>query len=225
MPLEEAEQWKRELAHVRWIGGPPDAGKSTVTLLLESLYNVNIYRMDGHEREHIERADPERFPRNAALFEHVNRDETGFFESWVHTPPAEQATNVRLTWIERIPMICEDLQALPRDTICIAEGPGFYPDAIRPLLNDPHQAAWLIPTERFKRESHARREKSAWRDRTSNPDLALRNHIERDVLCAADYRSEFRARDFAVEIDGSIPAETIARHLAKWFGLDQLRSV
>jgi hypothetical protein len=220
MTTTETSHWKRRLVHVRWIGGPPDAGKSTVTQLIESMYDVTIYRQDGHEREHIARADAKRFPRHAALREQIARSEAEFFESWVTTPLKEQAEFARLLWVERIPMICEDLAAFPNDRIIVAEGPGFFPGAIRGLLGDSRQAAWLLPTGEFKRASHARREKSAWREFTSNPELALSNHIERDILLAEIYRDELIEGDLVIDVDGSVDAETIARRVGTRFGLE-----
>ncbi len=219
MSSAAVREWKRRLTHVRWIGGPPDAGKSTVTRLLASMYNVHIYHQDEHEMEHIGRADAARFPRHAALRQRLTQGEDEFFESWVSDSPPTMAHSTQHNWIERIPMIVEDVLGLADDGMCIVDGPGFFPDAIRPLLNDPHQAAWLIPTERFKRESHARRGKSAWRHGTSNPELALRHHIERDLIFMGIYRNELRDGDFVIEVDGSVPPESIAERVAAWFGL------
>jgi hypothetical protein len=219
MTPAEATFWKQELPHVRWIGGPPDAGKSTVSLLLAERYGCSIYRQDGHEREHIARADRTRFPCNTALREQLDRGETGFFEQWVTDPPHVQAVRTFDIWTERLPMICEDLQALPNDTLCIVEGPGLFPETIRPLLHDPHQAIWLIPTSGFKRESHTRRDKSAWRHGTSNPEQALRHHIERDLILTGMYRDQLREEDRAILIDGTTPAPAIAEQVAAWFGL------
>ena len=67
---------------------------------------------------------------------------------------------------------------MPTERPIVAEGPGFFPEAILPLLADPRRAIWLAPTETFKRASHERRGKTAFRCRTGDPDRAYRNHVE-----------------------------------------------
>ncbi len=55
------------LRHVLWIGGPPDAGKSTVADLLGGKHGLPVYHFDQHEMGHIARADPLRSPQLHAL--------------------------------------------------------------------------------------------------------------------------------------------------------------
>ena len=58
---------KRALAHVLWIGGPPDAGKTSIAQLLARKYKLQVYRFDRREMDHIARADPARQPALAAF--------------------------------------------------------------------------------------------------------------------------------------------------------------
>ncbi len=44
---------RARLAHVLWIGGPPDAGKSTVAATLGWRYGVPVYHFDRHEPAHF----------------------------------------------------------------------------------------------------------------------------------------------------------------------------
>lgn len=69
-----------------------------------------------------------------------------------------------------------------------------------------------MPTEGFKRASHVRRGKPLWRHTASEPERANRNHIERDLLLAEDYRAAVRATHLTlVEVDGTrSPEETVA---------------
>jgi len=220
LPPADAAAWKHRLSHVRWIGGPPDAGKSTVALLLGAACDIPVYRQDGHEMEHLRRADPVRFPHNFALREQVELDEDAFFEHWVRESSDTLAAEATAIWTERLPMICEDILALSPASPCIVEGPGLFPAVVRPLLQSPHQAIWLIPSERFKRDSHARRDKTGWGARTSNPDLALHHHIERDLQLAQQYRDELEPTDRSLTIDGHLPETEIARQVGTWFGLN-----
>lgn len=130
------------LANVLWIGGPPDAGKSTVADRLGAQHGLPVYHFDPHERDHLARADPARHPTLAAMRARIaafGRD-AWLEEFWVRRPPEEMARGSRATWSERVSLAVEDLLALPAGGAVIAEGVGFFPDVIAPLLSDSRQA-------------------------------------------------------------------------------------
>lgn len=211
--MRDMDTWRDRLAHVCWIGGPPDAGKSTVADLLGEWFGATVYKQDRHEMEHLRRADRQRYPLHAALRERLDRqDQTAFFEEgWLGTEVPAMAASARANWTERIGLVCEDLAALPPDRPIVAEGPGFFPDV--------SQAIWLIPTEAFKRTSHVRRDKSAWRFVTSDPPKALANHISRDLLFAESLRAEVTAAGLPwIEVDGRADARSLAHRVARHFG-------
>lgn len=215
-------KWRARLTNVFWIGGPPDSGKSTVAHLLGETFDVDIYRQDRQEMEHLKRADPVEHPRNAALHAQIDSPDgqRQLFQSWVDGTPQDLMNSARASWEERISLMCEDLAAMDPTRRIIAEGPGFFPNVIRPLLTSSSQAIWLVPTEDFKRASHARRDKSAWRFETRDPERAMAHHIERDLLFADAYRRELIAADLPwIEVDGSESAEAIARRVAAHFCL------
>jgi hypothetical protein len=210
------------LPNVYWIGGPPDSGKSTVAGLLGEWFEIEIYRQDQREMEHITRADPVLHPRHVAMRRQIEqRDgQKSFFQVWVDRAPKVLLDDARSNWEERISLVCEDLAALDPTRPVIAEGPGFFPNVIAPLMTSRQHAMWLVPTKAFKRESHERRSKSAWRFETSDPERALANHIERDLLFADAYRRELMSADLPwIEVDGSESAEVIARRVADHFDL------
>ena len=53
---------QRALAHVLWIGGPPDAGKTTVAQLLAEKHGLQAYHFDRREPDHLRRAHPAHRP-------------------------------------------------------------------------------------------------------------------------------------------------------------------
>lgn len=116
------------LSHILWIGGPPDCGKTTVADLLGSTYQLQVYHFDRYEMDHIRRADPERHPALFALGAKLaDLDEKAFLEwLWLSCTPAEMAANGKSVWLERLPMVIEDLRAMSADRPIIAEGPGFF---------------------------------------------------------------------------------------------------
>ena len=214
---------KRALQHVLWLGGPPDAGKTSVAQLLAGKHALQLYHFDRREMDHIRRADPLRHPALSALRSRLAAlDERAFLDRlWVTPAPEEMARETIASWSERVGLAVEDLLAMPGDRPIIAEGPGFFPEVVLPLLSSPRQAIWLVPTEGFKRASHERRGKSAFKRAASDPERATRNHIARDLLLAEHYRQTARElRLPLIEVDGTRPAEEVAAaveaHFAPW---------
>lgn len=203
------------LPHVLWIGGPPDAGKTTVANMLAEKYGLGVYHFDRHEpaRDARMRLEPTRYP-NAATWDAMALDEL-----WVTNSPEAMARLVIGCWSERISLVVGDLLAMPVDRPVVAEGPGFFPQVILPLLSNPRQAIWLVPSEAFKRASHERRGKSSSWQETSDPESAHHNHVERDLLLAEHYTREARERGLPlIVVDGARSAEEVATEVEGHFG-------
>jgi hypothetical protein len=137
---------------------------------------------------------------------------------WVRTTPQELLERWLATTPERFGLTLEDLAALPAAPPVIAEGYGFVPDLVAPLIASPRQAIWLVSTEAFKRQSYARRGKGQHAG-TSDPQRARENHIGRDLLIAGYITERAAALGLTVlTVDGSRAlAEVVARveaHLA-----------
>ncbi|HET7035741.1 MAG TPA: hypothetical protein VFI42_08695 [Thermomicrobiaceae bacterium] len=211
------------LGHVLWIGGPPDSGKTSIAGALAAAYGLRVYHFDRQEPAHIRRADPARQPaltRLRVMLETL--DERAFAEAlWLAQEPEEMARWTIASWSERCGMALDDLSELPPAPTIVAEGPGFFPECVAPLLDDPRQAVWLVPDEEFKRASVARRGKPGARVHTSDPERATRNLTARDLLLGQHVREQAQARGLTV-----LPVETrhdlaavtalVAAHFAPW---------
>src|SRR5579862_3505735 len=140
------------LRHVLWLGGPSEAGETTVAqILLQRPLRWQWYPCDLHEYNHlIARADPQLHP---AIYRNLGRS---LDEQWVTTTPEALFTDTLATNDERFPMIVEDLLKMPSQPPILVEGPRLFPALIAPLLNDPTQAIWLLPTADFVRASQQR---------------------------------------------------------------------
>ena len=201
---------------MRWIGGPTDAGKTSIARALAEWYGLQAYHYDHLDRleapGHWGRVDPARQPHmHAALGR--SRD-----EGWVQTTPEAMVERWQRTAAERFQLTLEDLLALPTAPPIVAEGYGFLPELVAPLLTSPRQAIWLLPTESFRLASRARRAKGTFWADTSDPERARRNHLGRDRLIGDLVRAQARTLGLPVlEIDGTRPLDEMVALVAAHF--------
>jgi hypothetical protein len=207
---------KQTLAHVLWIGGPSDGGKTTVTRYLIEQHRWQWYPCDLHEHNHlIARPDPVLHPR---IYEALNRS---FDEKWIQPTSQQLFEQVLATNEERFLMICDDLRLMPSRPPILAEGPRLFPRLVMPILTSLHQAIWLLPTDEFIRASQERRDKPVLRFRSSDPERFRTNFLARERLLADYIRREVKRQELpSIEVDGQQTVEEIAQaihsHFAKY---------
>lgn len=211
-----ADTLRPALAHVLWIGGAPDAGKTAVATALSAAHGLQRYHYDQYDRQgqgHWARADPARQPRMyASLTSGKSLD-----DRWVHATPDELLARFLGTSAERFWLVVEDLLALPPAPPVVAEGFGLLPEWVHPLLTTPRQAVWLVPTPTFKQASMARRQKLR---ETSDPERARRNLFERDLRIADHVRARAESRGLGssvIEVDGVRPLQEVIAEVAARF--------
>lgn len=205
------ENLKTKLAHVLWIGGSTDAGKTTVAYQLAEQFGMELYRFDVAIKRHFDllvQTNPK-----LQLY-HAQSDE----ERWVKPSPKGLFDWLLYVFGEQWPLVLEDLLALPTDKLVLTEGFGFLPEIVAPLLSSPYQAIWLVPTESFKWQSMKPRQKYTRRLSWSDPERAINNLFRRDMMLVDLIREQTAEQDLTLlEIDGSDPAGVVAQQIAKHF--------
>ena len=207
---------RERLRHVYWIGGGSGAGKSTVARRLAARHGLRVYATDDAMAEHARRGSPADAPLLHA-FMAMDMD-----ERWVNrSPPAMLET---FHWFrgEGFTMIIEDLLRLPRETGVIVEGFRLLPRLVEPLLRTPGHAVWLLPTPDFRRAVLESRggPASGFLARTTDPERALRNLLERDRMFTNILRDETaRLNVPAVEVDGTMTEDDLAKRVTDILGL------
>lgn len=201
------------LSHVLWIGGGPQAGKTTLSRLLAGKYDLKLHNLDWHgARGHRLRPG-----EAAASFEQLSMD-----ERWVQPIPHELFERSVIIWTERFDLVVEDLLALPTDRPILAEGPGAFPWCVAPLLASPRQALFLVPTLELRERVAQRRWGAAgarFDGYISDPDRAWSNIRARDTLLDARIESSCRELGLRCErMDGSSDLDASLELLEEQFG-------
>jgi len=201
--IADAEALREQLRHVYWIGGGSGAGKSTVARRIAVERGLQIYASDDVMPEHAKRSTLEDCP---LLHEFMAMD---MDERWVNRSPQVMLETFHWFRGEGFRLMVEDILRLPREPGVIAEGFRLLPHLVEPLLAVPSRAVWLLPTPEFRRAVFDSRGGTRWGfiGRTSDPERALRNLLERDRMFT-DYLYE-GAKRLGLNIIGVEPAMTV----------------
>ena len=136
------------LSHVFWIGGGPQAGKTTLSRLLAGKYDLRVYNLDWHGmRDHSQQ--PSAAER---AFAAMSMD-----ERWARPTVAELLERSVQIWEDRFARVVEDLLALPTSRPIVAEGPGALPWLVADLIASAQQAIFLVPTPEHRERVAVRR--------------------------------------------------------------------
>ena len=203
------------LDHVRWVGGGSGAGKTTVTRLLAERFGIGLYSTDATISVHSGQLDA----TGAPLLDRFRR--MSMDERWADRSPQTMLETFHWFRGEGFGLIVEDLLQLRPDERLIVEGFRLLPQLVAPLLRDPSQGAWLLPTPEFRRAAFESRG-SLWRiaEQTSRPERALSNLLERDRLFTASLQDMAAAACLPViHVDGSLTEEALESRVATQFGL------
>jgi 2-phosphoglycerate kinase len=209
----DAAALRARLQHVYWIGGGSGAGKSTIARRIAAQHGLHVYSTDEVMPDHASRSTPEDAPY-LSRFKTMDMD-----ERWVNRSPVIMLETFHWFRGEGFGLIVEDLLRLLADTGVIAEGFRLLPYLVKPLLAEPGHAVWLLPTPEFRRAAFDRR---GWEipRKTSDPELAQRNLLERDRIFTDRLVDETKRLELPViKIDIAMNEGELVRQVTQAFGL------
>jgi 2-phosphoglycerate kinase len=204
------------LQHVYWIGGGSGAGKSTIARHIAAQYGLRVYSTDDVMHDHARRTTREAAPLLHA-FMAMDMD-----ERWVNRSPGTMLETFHWFHGEAFDQIVEDLLNLPRSPAIVVEGIRLVPRLVHPLLSSTTHAVWLLPTPGFRQAVFESRGGSAagFVARTSDPERALHNLLQRDQLFTEILRDEtVRLAVPAIEVDVTMTTDDIAGRVVQLFAL------
>lgn len=202
-----------QLRNIYWIGGGSCAGKSTIARRIATQHSLHLYKTDDVMSDHASRSTPEDCPF-LEKFKTMDMD-----ERWVNRSPVTMLETFHWFRGECFRLIIEDLIRFPKEPGVIVEGLRLLPHLVKPLLNVPSHAVWLLPTPDFRKAVSDTR---TWEflGKTSNPERALRNLLERDRMFTDRLYEETKRLDLpAIEVDTTMTEDDLAERLTEAFGL------
>jgi hypothetical protein len=143
-------------------------------------------------------------------------------ERWVNRSPKEMLETFHWFRGEGFGMIIEDLLGLSREPRVIVEGFRLLPHLVKPLLAVCSQAVWLLPTPEFRQGVVDSRGGPQWGflGKTSDPERALRNLLERDAMFTQRlYEEAQRLGLNTIEVATTKTVDELAGQVAEALGL------
>jgi len=205
-----------QLNHVYWIGGGSGAGKSTIARRIAAQHGLSVYSTDDAMTEHARRCSPEDCPLLHRFME-MDMD-----ERWVSRSPKTMLETFHWFQGEGFNLIIEDLLSLPRERSVIVEGFRLLPQLVKPLLSESSRAVWLLPVPEFRQTVIESRGGSAWEflARTTDPERALRNLLERDRIFTDILREQTARLGLrAIEIDTTTTEVDLIKRVTDLFAI------
>jgi len=205
----------KQLQHVYWIGGGSAAGKSTIAHRIAAQHGLHVYSTDDVMADHARRCSPKDCPL-LHTFMAMDMD-----QRWVNRSPKTMLETFHWFRGEGFNLIIEDLLRLTRESGVIVEGFRLLPHLVKPLVSVTGRAVWLLPTPEFRQAVVESRGGSAWGflARTTNPERALRNLLERDRMFTDILRDETsRLGLHAIEVDTTTTEDDLTTRVTDVFG-------
>lgn len=107
-PISGDRDLQTALAHVLWIGGAPDSGKTSIAKALGKRYGLHRYSLDDHAEDHW----IDQLSKIPTAFGHTWM-KMSIEEKWLGTSPETMASNTKRIEQEHIPFVVKDLLAAP----------------------------------------------------------------------------------------------------------------
>ena len=201
---------------VYWIGGGSGAGKSTIAHRISGQYGMRVYATDDVMQDHARRTTLGDAPLLHA-FMAMDMD-----ERWVSRTPRTMLETFPWFHGEGFDLIVEDLLNLPGNAPIVVEGFRLLPRLVKPLLHSDRNAVWLLPAPEFRQAvlENRGRSTSGFLAKTSDPERALRNLLERDRMFTDLLRAEAAHLGVsAIEVDAMVTEEQLTNRVSEIFGL------
>lgn len=212
--MDKTQQLNILFSNAYILGGSPCSGKSTLAEMLSARFNLQYYKVDDHEREHVKRSHPDKHPTIYKVLKMSSN------ENFMR-PVAEQVQEEFEFYRERFGMILEDLAAYDPGKPIILEGAAYLPELMAEIEMEPKRVLYLVPTKEFQVEHYRKR---SWikylLNACDDPETAFSNWMKRDHLFGVKILRQAKAFGFkSILVDGGISIVAQFEQIARYFRL------
>ena len=207
------EKLKQIFANSYVLGGSPCSGKSSIAEKLAARFDLQYYKVDDHDSQHMERIDPDRHPTMQAFAQ------MSWNEIWSR-PVQDQVMEELAFYHERFEMILEDLAGLAETKTVLMEGAALLPELIHRQGVKQDRALYMIPTKAFQVQYYSQR---PWikhiLSQCEDPKQAFENWMERDHKFVQEIIKQLRTYRYRwILVDGDKGVDKIYEDVKNLFG-------
>ncbi len=177
---------------------------------------MHLHSTDDVMAEHARRSAPDECP---LLHQFMAMD---MEERWLTRSPRAMLETFHWFQGECFDSIVEDLLEIPAGRPVIAEGFRLLPHLVAPLLLVSRRAVWLLPTPEFRRAAVERRGGCGrgFLARTSHPEKALQNLLERDRMFTDRLRKEVERLELSsIDVNAAMTEQDSLTQVRRAFDL------
>jgi hypothetical protein len=212
--LESMSETEDKLKRVFWLGGSPCAGKTSISEILASRFDLDVYHVDEAFETHVQYLNPAHQPTLTRWLA------SSWNQRWMQSVDCLVAEAIAC-YREHFDFIRQDILTRPLPKSLLVEGTALLPIEVDKILPQRSNAIWITADDHFQRQHYAER-KWARRivDQCDDPEVAFHNWMERDIRFAQWIRTEISTLDLQLlKIDGSRTVEENAEVVAARFQL------
>jgi len=212
--MENHQKIKETLSQVYILGGSPCSGKSTVAQNLSDHFDLQYYKVDDHNQEHVKRSNPNQHP-TIHRFSNMRWDEI-----WSR-PVAILVSETFEYYRELFEMIIQDLQKFDLEKSIIVEGAALLPKLINNFNIDRKRVLYMVPTKEFQIHHYSQREfiHHILKD-CDDPEQAFENWMTRDQLFGQEILHQAMDLGFGtIVVDGKRTIDAQNEYVRKYFGI------
>jgi len=149
----------------------------------------------------------------------------GMDERWVNRSPKAMLETFHWFRGEGFSMIIEDVLRLAKEPGVIVDGLRLLPHLVKPLLAVRCHAVWLLPTPEFRQAVFDSRGGPQWGfiGKTSDPERALRNVLERDAMFTHRLDEEAKRLQMnTIQVDATLTVDDLTSRVMEAFELEAI---